>query len=352
MANKFGERGTGGGEDPAAGRRSRQGAASPLGLGSGREFDLIRRFFADGPVQAREDVRVGPGDDAAVVAGDGIVLTSDLSVEDVHFRRSWLSPFEIGYRSAAATLSDLAAMAARPIGILVSLGLDDEEAEARGVGIMRGAEAAVSAAGGVVLGGDLTRSGGPIVVDVVGVGESRNPVLRSGASPGDEVWVTGELGGAALAVGALQRGETPDGAAFERFRAPRARVREARWFAERHLPRAMLDLSDGLGGDVEHIAQASGVAITLEPAAIPLHPSIAKAGTRPEAALALGLSGGEDYELCFVAAAGAVQRHRDAFLAEFGVPVTRVGTVEKGQGVFLLTPGGRESFDRGGFQHF
>ena len=239
---------TGGGSDPAAGFSSGQGTSVER-LAGGREFDLIRRFYAGQPLSPRADVRLGAGDDCAVVAGDGIVLSLDLSVEGVHFRRDWLKPFEIGYRATTASLSDLAAMAARPIGVLVSVAAHENDADDFAVELMRGVTAAVSAVGGVLLGGDLTRSLGPLVVDVVSVGEASSPITRSGALPGDEVWVTGQLGGSGAAVEKMLAGEAPEVSALERFRAPAARVAEARWLAETGCLTAMLDLSDGLGGD-------------------------------------------------------------------------------------------------------
>ena len=167
-------------------------AGSHLHLAPGAEFDLIRRFLPHAPRLGRQDVRVGPGDDCAVVTGNGIALSTDLSIEGTHFRREWLSPHEIGCRAASAALSDLAAMAARPIGVLVSLAVSETDADEFAVHVMEGIHDAVERVGGVVLGGDLTRSPGPVVVDLTVIGETAEPVLRSGAKVGDEVWVTGE----------------------------------------------------------------------------------------------------------------------------------------------------------------
>jgi thiamine-monophosphate kinase len=210
----------------------------------------------------------------------------------------------------------------------------------------------VAEVGGALLGGDLTRSTGGIVLDIVAVGEAKRPVLRRGAKPGDEVWVTGELGGAAHAVGSLLNGETPDAGAFERFRAPQARIREALWLAEREIPSAMLDLSDGIAGDVSHLARASDVRVVLEAARIPSHPALSR-GLSPAEMLRLALTGGEDYELCFAAAGGAVEPIVANFQDAFGLRLTRVGKVEAGEGVVLQgAEGGREVLKGRGFQHF
>lgn len=323
-----------------------------LPLAPGAEFDLIRRFVprAEAP---RSDVRVGVGDDCAVVAGGGIALSSDMSVEGVHFRRDWLSMREIGYRAAAAALSDLAAMAARPIGVLVSLAIPAEDAGDPAVELMRGVREVTEVLGGTVLGGDVTRTPGPLALDVVVVGEVARPVLRSGALPGDEVWVTGELGAAAATVSCLLRGERPPPAAWERFVRPVPRVREARWLAERGLLHALVDLSDGLAGDAAHLAAASGAAIQLSEVTIPVHPCARQVAADDDGALRLAMAGGEDYELCFTAPLGRVAGHAIDFERETGVRLTCVGRVGGGDGVWWVdAEGHRTPLGMGAFQHF
>jgi thiamine-monophosphate kinase len=316
---------------------------SSVDLGPGGEFDLIRRFLARG-VGEPTGVRVGPGDDAAVLDG-GLVVSTDLSVEDVHFRRRWISDEEIGFRAAAAALSDLAAMAAEPLGVLISMaaprgGAVDLEA------VQRGAVDAAVAAGTAVLGGDLSRSPGPLIVDVTVLGCTEWPLLRVGAQPGDEVWVTGTLGAAAAAVRAWEAGETPGPALRCAFARPTPRLREARCLAEEEIAHALIDLSDGLAGDAGHLAAASGVRIVLEPEAIPV---AGEADPTREGGLTLALHGGEDYELCFTASPDRVDAVR--FLRQFGVGVTRVGRVEEGSGLWVETDGGPERLDRGGYDH-
>jgi len=325
-----------------------------LPLAPGAEFDLIRRFYLGGRAEPRPDVLVGAGDDCAVVAGDGIALSSDMSVEGVHFRRDWLSLREIGYRAAAGALSDLAAVAARPIGVLVSLALPSEDAGEGAVELMCGIREVTEQVGGVVLGGDTTRTTGPLVVDVTVVGEAGWPVLRSGARRGDEVWVTGELGGAAAAVRALLRGESPTPAARERFARPVPRVREALWLAERGIPRAMVDLSDGLAGDALHVSTASRVAVLLARELVPVHPAaLAAAGEDEDEALRLALGGGEDYELCFTAEMGRVPAHRAEFERETGTRLTCVGRIGGGSGVWWSDPEGRRRpLGFRAYQHF
>ncbi|HEX7091598.1 MAG TPA: thiamine-phosphate kinase [Longimicrobiales bacterium] len=337
----------------------------PIRLGPGPEFDLIRRFLAsapsgpaagavgvgggEAPISSR--VRVGPGDDCAIV--ERIALSTDLSIEDVHFRRAWLEPEEIGYRATAAALSDLAAVAARPIGILCSLACAPADAAGYAPRVVAGLHEAASELGAVLLGGDLARSPGPLALDIVVVGEAARPVLRAGARPGDALWVTGELGAAAAAVLAWQWGESPPAAARRAFARPKARVREALWLAERGLPHALIDLSDGLAGDAAHLAAAGGVRVVLDAAAIPVHPAASAVSANAEEALRLALAGGEDYELCFAAAEGAVEAVAEAFQTAFGVMLHRVGRVEQGGGAWIRHGDGRpEPLAAGGYQHF
>lgn len=287
-------------------------------LGPGAEFDLIRRFL-DGAAGHPVGVRVGAGDDAAVVVANGLAISTDMVVEDIHFRRSWLGPTEIGYHAAAAALSDLAAMAARPIGVLASVALGPGDEKDFGPDLMAGVSAAADAEAAALIGGDVTRSPGPLVIDIVAVGEASSPVLRSGATPGDEVWVTGTLGAAAAAVAAWLDGSDPPPAARAAFARPRPRTREAIWLAEHQLPTAMVDISDGVAGDAAHLAAASGVRIVIRAPALPV---------ARDADIALAMTGGQDYELCFTATPGSVERAAAEFSARFGVPLTRVGAVE------------------------
>lgn len=318
-----------------------------VALGPGGEFDLIRRFLASDPAPGGS-VLVGPGDDAAVLVG-GWVLSTDLSVEDVHFRRAWITDQEVGYRAAAAALSDLAAMAAEPVGVLVSMAIPPSggvDAEA----VQRGVREAAGAVGATVLGGDLSRSPGPLFLDITVVGRAPAPVLRAGARPGDEIWVTGELGGAGAAVALWNSGREPDPRLRAAFARPVPRVAAALELARAGVARAMVDLSDGLAGDAGHLAAAGRVRVVLETDLIPLHPALVGA-LSPAEALEAALRGGEDYELCFAAAPGTVESAGD-LAARAGVRLTRVGRVEEGEGAWLSTGGGPPApVGRGGHDH-
>jgi thiamine-monophosphate kinase len=323
-------------------------------LGPGAEFELLRRVISRQPDAAGQlggRVVVGPGDDCVVLHGNALAISTDMSVEGIHFRRDWLSPREIGYRSAVTALSDLAAMAASPVGVLASIGVPAEEASTLVEEIAAGIGEAATAAGGLVLGGDLSRTPGPVVIDVVAIGDAPAPVLRDGAKPGDELWVTGMLGGAAAAVAAWLGGNEPGVEAARAFRRPVARTAEARWLAERVALHALIDLSDGLAGDAGHLAAASNVGIVLEPERVPIHPGLR--GYAEEETIAIALGGGDDYELCFATPARAVDAIADEFQQAFGVRMTRVGTVVEGSGVLVRGPDGelRPPSVRG-FTHF
>lgn len=307
---------------------------------------MIRRFIAaDGPLP--DEIRVGPGDDAAVLDG-GWVISTDMSVEEVHFRREWMSDREIGYRAAAAALSDIAAMGATPVALLLStaapgggrVDLDDVNAGVRDM---------AAAVGASVIGGDVSRSPGPLMLDVVVLGRTSWPVQRCGAEPGDHVWVTGTLGASAAAVRAWKAGETPDPACRRAFASPTPRVHAARCLVEHEVVDALIDISDGLAGDAGHVAAASDVRITLEADRIPIAPSVLET-LGPSVGLRLALFGGEDYELCFVTDPGVVD---PAYFADHhGFTLTRVGTVSEGAGVWLEEVDGTvRELTRGGFDH-
>lgn len=313
------------------------------------EFDLIRRMVENTP-DSIEGVSVGPGDDAAVLKVEGsVVLSSDLAIEGVHFRREWLTLSEVGYRAVAAAMSDLAAMAARPVGILVSLAIPGAEAAESGPAIQEGIREACGLCGAALLGGDLTGSPGPLVLDVMAVGSVERPITRCGARPGDELWVTGVLGGAAGAVATWEADGEPGPALRSAFARPVPRIAEARWLADEADVTAMIDLSDGLAGDAGHLAAASRVEMVIEEARIPTH-----AGLTSDLAVTLALTGGEDYELCLSVPSGELGPRAGDFEDRFGVRLTRVGYVVEGDGVSLLRAGSTspEPLDGSGFNHF
>lgn len=324
-------------------------------MGPGAEFDMIRRIVdAASRLPDPPELRIGPGDDAAVLEmepGEQVVLSTDMALEEVHFRRAWLRWETVGWRATAAALSDLAAMAARPLGVLVSAAVPPELDRGVLEEMASGIADCLEAHGGTLLGGDLGRSPGPVVVDVVSAGAAARPVARDGARPGDELWVTGTLGGAAAATRDWNRGLEPDPRARRAFERPRPRIEEARWLAEEADLHALIDLSDGLAGDARHVAAASGARLELSLPAVPLSDVLAEYADR-DTAVRLALGGGEDYELLAAVAPGTLEDGRSGFRRRFGVELRRVGRVTEGDGVAWLDGEGREVGGiGGGFDH-
>lgn len=279
-------------------------------LGPGREFDVIRDLVRRWGSAAR-----GIGDDAAILdvpAGSRLVASTDASVENVHFRRPWLSPAEVGFRAATAALSDLAAMAASPIAMLVAMSVPESWRESLGE-IAEGIGDAARTFDAPITGGNLT-SGSELALTVTVLGATARPLGRDGARPGDALYATGTLGGPRRALDAWESGRVPAPADRARFARPSARIREAIWLAD-HGASAAIDISDGLVGDMRHLIAASRVAATLEIDAIPT-----VRGARPREAVVSG----EEYEL-LVAAPHALDEH--AFAREFAIPLTRIGVV-------------------------
>jgi len=309
-----------------------------IAFGPGEEFRIIRRM-----IRRYGPVATGVGDDAALVQippGETMVVSTDSSVEGVHFRREWLSPEEVGYRAATAALSDLAAMGARPVGLLIALTVPAgwrASLDAIGDGLAR----ATAEAGARIIGGDLTRGDALVLtVTVIGALRQGEMLARNAARAGDRLYVTGELGGSAAALAALLAGIEPESAHRARFATPHARVAEARWLAGQGA-RAAVDLSDGLIADAGHLAAASHVQLVIALDRLPV-----VAGVTPEQ----GATSGEEYE---VLVASALPLDRAAFADRFSLPLTRIGVVRDGDPAVIATRDGAPvALPRSGFDHF
>lgn len=289
------------------------GDGSGVSLGPGAEFDLVREMVARWGALAR-----GIGSDCAVVdvpSGERLIVTTDTSVEGVHFRREWLSATEIGYRAATAALSDLGAAAATPIAMMVALTLPAVWRN-EALSLADGFGEAAAAAGAYVAGGDIS-GGAQLSITVTAVGSAAHPLGRAGALPGDTVYATGAFGGPGGALDAWLRGARPADEYRHRFAHPVARLREARWLAE-HGARAAIDVSDGVAADIRHLAAASGVTIALDADSLPRLPGVS---------VEQGLASGEEYELLVAA---APDLHIAEFTALFGVALTPIGQVSAG----------------------
>lgn len=309
-------------------------------LGPGPEFDLVRTLLERWGEHA-----MGTGDDAALLdvpPGRQLVVSTDLSVEDVHFRREWLSPSEIGYRAAAAAVSDLAAMGAEPLAMTIALTLPEdwrEQAEELADGLGEVARSTNTP----IVGGDLTLGDKLSVgVTVFGTVERGRALTRDGAREGQVLWVTGKLGGPGRALHALLGGEAPTESDRVRFAHPSPRLRESVWLAE-HGVTAAIDCSDGVVADTGHLAAASRVRIVVNTDTLPL-----VAGADVEQAT----TSGEEYELIVT---GPPSLDAQAFERKFGIPLTAIGRVEHAApdlpGVITLRKGRRVTNPLG-YDHF
>ena len=316
------------------------------------EFELIaalRERLEQAGAAGTEGLVLGSGDDASISVREGAALTSvDALVEGVHFRIPPFAPGDVGHKALAVALSDLAAMGATAAEAYVQLGVPDGFEHGALLELADGLGQLAALHGVAVAGGDVTRAPGLFcAMTVVGsTTEAAAAVRRDGASAGEVVAVTGRLGGAAAGLLLLERPELADGidqalAADLRGRQlrPLPRLAEGRMLAEAGAT-AMVDLSDGLGGDAGHLAAASGVELRIELGALPVDRGVAEvaqaAGTDTSE---LAISGGEDYELLVVLADERLPAAADA-LAAAGGSLTVIGEVAPGEGVVLSEAGG------------
>jgi len=317
-------------------------------LGERRVISRIRRTFG----QARSDILLGIGDDAALVRGpERLLLTTDILVEGEDFRIADHPPRLLGRKALNVNLSDIAAMGGRPLHALVGMALPGDIDESWLRQFMTGFRSAAREAGVALVGGDLSQAE-KIMIAVMVTGEVKSPVRRGGAKPGDGIFVSGTLGDAAAGLRLLEKGGIrgvvkPVRPLIGAFLDPAPRLKLGALLAGKGLASAMIDLSDGLSVDLAHICGESGVGAEVEAARVPVSEALTRFARDP---LDLALNGGEDFELLFtvrpakIAAVEALaSRHA----------LTRIGRITGGRSIRLVGPGGKKKPLRaGGFEHF
>ena len=324
---------------------------------------LIRRTVERSP---GERVETGIGDDTAVLLpqpGSRLLATTDLLVEDVHFRRAWATPFDIGWKAMAVNLSDIAGKGGRPLWALVGLALPAPADPADVEALYEGMRRAGARFGVAIVGGDTSTSPRGWFVNVTLLGEHEgSPRLRSGAKPGDAVAVTGTLGRSAAGLAVLEAGRAGRPAARpEALEAvttahlrPTARVEEGRWLGAADGVHAMMDCSDGLATDLAHICRDSGVGARVALGRLPVDPAVRDVAAALGAdALAWATSGGEDFELLLTCDPASVHALRDGLRRATGTALTVVGEIEALEaGVTFLDSTGKPVAVGPGYEHF
>lgn len=318
------------------------------------EFELINRYFNQPcltePFDATEDVVLGIGDDCAVVSiaeGLQLVQSIDTLVEGVHFSVG-IDPVLLGWRVLAVSVSDLAAMGAKPHSFTLALTLPKPDTEWL-AGFCRGMAECAGHCPIPLIGGDTTCGPLTISLHVQGVVPAGGALLRNGAQVGDTIYVSGTLGDAGGALPMVLQGVSIDDAKndierflLERYYRPQPRLRLGQWLRE-HGATAAIDVSDGLLGDLAHILRSSGCGAELKSSALPLSPALC-AVYSDEKARSLALTAGDDYELCFTASDKTFDVSRSP------MQVTAVGTITKQPGLYVN--GQMSDLEQGGFRHF
>jgi len=334
--------------------------ASVSAVGERALIERIRRRLPPPPAS----LIVGIGDDAAVATPDRgslTVLTTDALVEGVHFDRRFSTAADIGHKALAVNISDVAAMGASPRLALLSLMLPPALPAADLDDIIDGLAALAAATGVTLAGGNITRSPGPLVLDmtVTGAVKPRRILSRGGGRPGDQLYVSGSIGAAAAGLGWLRErlgiGTPEDPLLAEcviRHRRPDPRARLGALLGRTRAATACMDLSDGLADAVRQIATSSGTGARLDGSQLPIHAGAAQwFASRGEDAVSASLSGGDDYELLFAVPSRGRGRLRLVTSQARGVPITRIGELTADRSLTLNRRGATEPLPDG-FVHF
>ena len=321
----------------------------------------ILRFLQNRYPAKSARLKKGMGDDAAVIetgrAGEYWLVTTDMLMEGVDFRREWTTPRLLGRKSIAVNVSDLAAMGARPRFFTVSLALPPDISQSWIRQFYEGLAETDSSQGAQLIGGDLSSSKSGIVISITALGESlkRKVLYRSGGKAGDTIYVTGSLGRSSAGLRLLQAGDTDPRSragreALQSHQAPLPRCEAGLWLAQCGLVHCMMDLSDGLSMDLPRMCKASGVGADVRLADLPVFAESRKWGCDP---VALALHGGEDYELLFAVSKPKCRLFEKTYPARLP-GITKIGEMTHAAGkICVIGPGNRRRrLPEHGFDHF
>jgi thiamine-monophosphate kinase len=309
-----------------------------------KELELIQRIRL-AAARGRGKAAIGIGDDCAVLdipRGHQALVTTDFTLEDVHFRRAWHPADSVGHRCLARGLSDIAAMGGIPRAAFLSLALPSELPQRWVDEFMAGFLKLARRYSVTLAGGDTAQSPAGILADIIVVGSvpSGKSILRSGARAGDIIYVSGTLGASVATLQELRSGKKLRPSAHPRHFHPEPRLALGQYLREKKLASAMIDTSDGLSTDLRHICDESGVGAVIEAAALPAAPG--------DDDLQFALHGGEDYELLFTA---PPNRRIPSKIAR--TPITRIGEITRTRQINLHTTDGKSHpLPAGGWQHF
>ncbi|MFR9649888.1 MAG: thiamine-phosphate kinase [Rikenellaceae bacterium] len=306
------------------------------------EFDFI-----NGVKKLFESVKSidfeGIGDDCAIfdMGEESLLFTTDMLQEDIHFIRKLSSPFDLGYKSLAVNLSDVAAMGGTPVASMLSLSLPKELGAEWAAEFMRGYHSLSEEFGVELIGGDTTSSKSVVTINVVAIGRVKSSLVkrRSSARVGDVILVNGSLGESGDGLASLLSGE--DGVNIEQHMRPVPQIREGEWLATQRGVGAMMDISDGVASDIRHILTSSGVGAKIQLDKIPTSVDLTTA-----------LTAGEDYKLLFTARAESVAELSTQYQAHFAKPLYPIGVITQGDSLVWCDENGEnQDVDFMGYRH-
>jgi thiamine-monophosphate kinase len=326
------------------------------------EFGLIDRvaeFFR----KEHESDYLGIGDDCAVLPfrdGKSLLVTTDMLIENRHFRHDWITPEDLGYKSLAVNISDISAMGGKPGYAFLSLGLKSELSAEWLNRFFRGARELSRQNKISLMGGDTTKSPENLVISytLLGTVDSNKVLLRSGAKPGDKIALLGKVGESGAGLKILMEGRQHKNEKFSPLvnahNKPGLYVEEAQFLAEFSEIHSMIDLSDGIQSDAGHIAKRSGVELNIDIEKLPVSKSLIEyCDLYSCSATELALTAGEDYGLLFTISGEAAEKTRDLFRDQFGYSFTLIGNVKDGEpSVNYFKEGKPVEIDKHGFDHF